>query len=58
MRMEIEAKANSRRLFLGENGGPLILCSRRILKGGPGQGYIKMSFVTVVLLPLVTLSDS
>ena len=46
IRMEIEAKANNRRLFLGENGGPLILCSRRIDKGGPGQCYIKMSFVS------------
>ena len=35
--METEAKANSRRCFLGENGGPLRLCSRRIDKGRPGQ---------------------
>ena len=45
IRMEIKAKANNRRLFFGENGNPLILCSRRIDKGGPGQCYIKMSFV-------------
>ena len=45
IRMEIEAKANNRQNFWGENGGPLILCSRRIDKGGPGQCYIKMSFV-------------
>ena len=32
-RIYIEAKANNRRLFLGENGGPLRLCSRRIDKG-------------------------
>ena len=37
--METEAKANSRRLFWGGNGGPLRLCSRRIDQGGPGQNY-------------------
>ena len=30
IRMEIEAKANSRRLFFGKNGGPMRLCSRQI----------------------------
>ena len=45
IRMEIEAKANNHCLFFGENGGPLILCSRQIDKGRPGQCYIKMSFV-------------
>ena len=44
IRMEIEAKANNRRLFFGENGGPLRLCNRRIDKGGPSQCYINMSF--------------
>ena len=51
-RIYLEAKANSRRLFLGENGGPLRLCSRRIDQDGPGQ-YIKVTCVlmmTVVLL--------
>ena len=43
--MEIGAKANYRRLFLGENGAPLRLCSRQIDKDGPGQCYINMSFV-------------
>ena len=33
-----ESKANSRRLFWGENGGPLRLCSRRTDQGGPGHG--------------------
>ena len=37
--METEAKANSCRCFLGENGRPLRVCSRRIDKGGPGQYY-------------------
>ena len=45
IRIEIEVKANNRRLFLGENGGPLRLCSRRIEKGGPGKCYINMVFV-------------
>ena len=59
IRMEIKAKANNRRLFFGENGNPLILCSRRIDKGGPGQCYIKMSlFKTIVLLPIDTLTGS
>ena len=57
--MEIEAKANNRHLFFVENGGPMILCSRRIDKGRPGQCFIKLVlFKKVVLLLIVTLSDS
>ena len=55
--MKIEAKANNRRLFLVENGGPMILCSRRIDKAG--LVFIKLVlFKKVVLLLIVTLSDS
>ena len=50
--METEAKANSRRCFLGENGGPLRLCSRRIDKGG---GWASIT-VTNVLITTVVLS--
>ena len=35
IRMETEARANSRHCFLGENGRPLRLCSRRMDKGRP-----------------------
>ena len=50
--METENKANNRRLFLGENGGPLRLCSRRIDKGG---GWASIT-VTNVLITTVVLS--
>ena len=43
-RIYLEAKANSRRLFLGENGGPLRLSSRRIDQGGQGQYFSNLCF--------------
>ena len=43
-RIYVEAKANSRRWFLGENGGPLRLCSRRIGQGGLDQNKSNICF--------------
>ena len=52
-RIYLEAKANSRRLFFWENGGPLRLSSRQIDQGGQGQYFSILCFgvnSTVVLL--------
>ena len=43
-RIYLEAKANSRQLFLGENGAPLRLSSRRIDQGGQGQYFSNLCF--------------
>ena len=43
-RIYLEPKANSRRLFLGENGGPLRLSRRRIDQGGQGQYFSNLCF--------------
>ena len=43
-RIYLEAKANSRQLFLGENGGPLRLSGRRIDQGRQGKYFGNFSF--------------
>ena len=43
-RIYLEAKANSCRLFFGENGGPLRLSGRGIDQGGQGQYFSNFCF--------------
>ena len=43
-RINLEAQANSHRLFLGENDRPLRLSSRRIDQGGQGQYFSNLCF--------------
>ena len=55
----VESIANSRRLFFGENGGHLKLCSRRIDQGGPDQYYFNICFEEdSSLVSIFILSDS
>ena len=53
-RIYLEAKANIRRLFLGENGRLLRLCCRQIDKGGQGQ-LIQYSFDDDVVIHFQTV---